>query len=185
MQGTGWAAVLSRIPAEKHDSLVIVTNTGAEIVLREIVRVENDFLIVRGRMAGSADEGRVIILPFDQVTFLAFNKMLPEAEIKAMFAQGGTRLQGATAPSPPASLPPTTPITAPSPAAVAEAAKPAPGDASSPGPAIATPPPPAESDNPPNVPGGKAPARPGQPSKSVLLARLRARLSEGGGQLPR
>ena len=162
MQGSGWLSVLGRIPVQKHDCLAIMTTTGAEIVLREIVRVENDLLIVRGRMAGSTDGGRVIILPFDHVAYLTFNKMLPEAEIRAMFDQSGSVLEFKN----------TVPVSSgPAQAAPAEAA-PAAGAAQS-----ADAPRPAE---PPTVPaGGKA--KPSHPSKSILLARLRARLNENGG----
>src|SRR5262249_10186078 len=86
MQGSTWLSVLGRIPAQQHDPLVIVTTTGCEIVLREIVRVEEEFIILRGRMAGSTDAGRVVILPFDQINYLGFNKLIPEAQLKAMFS---------------------------------------------------------------------------------------------------
>jgi hypothetical protein len=186
MQGSGWLSVLSRIPAQKHDCLIIVTNTGAEIVLREIVRVENDFMILRGRMAGSTDEGRVIIMPFDQVTYFAFNKMMPEAELQAMFGKSASTVKwltvepppgadSAIAAAPPAEQPETGPFaqgeTAPTGAQGADAPR-SDGDAAHPaGPAPA---------------GGKVPPKPGHPSKSLLLARLRARLAnEGGNPLPR
>src|SRR5262249_37656271 len=86
MQGSTWLSVLGRIPAQQHDSLVIVTTTGCEIVLREIVRVEEEFIILRGRMAGSTAAGPVVILPFDQINSLGFNKLIPEAQLKAMFS---------------------------------------------------------------------------------------------------
>jgi hypothetical protein len=168
MQGSGWLSVLGKIPVQKHDCLAIVTTTGAEIVLREIVRVENDLLIVRGRMAGSTDGGRVIVLPFDQVAYLAFNKMLPEAEIHAMFSQSGSVLefkspQTATQSGPEAGAQPgSTPESATSPA-----------------------PDGPRSVEPVTTPaGGKATAKPSHPSKSILLARLRARLSGENGGAP-
>jgi hypothetical protein len=151
MQGSGWLSVLGKIPVQKHDCLAIVTTTGAEIVLREIVRVENDFIILRGRMAGSTDGGRVIILPFDQVGYLAFNKMLPEAEIQAMFNQSGAALEfkrDAAAP--------------------ADQAAAQPEGASTQG---------ADTTPSGDPAGGKGPAKVLHPSKSVLLARLRARLA--------
>jgi hypothetical protein len=164
MQSSGWLSVLSKIPVQKHDCLAVVTTTGAEIVLREIVRVENDLLIVRGRMAGSTDGGRVIILPFDQVAYLSFNKMLPEAEIHAMFSQSGSVVEFKN--------------TAPNPgAAVQTEAAPAVGTASG-----ADAPRPVEAATAPA--GGKATAKPSHPSKSILLARLRARLSNDNGGAP-
>src|SRR5438045_9447296 len=98
MQGSGWIAVLKRIPRQQHDSLVVVTATGVEIVIRELVRLEEDFLILRGRMAGSTDAGRVIILPFDQINYVGFNKLVPEPELQAMFGQQGADAGWADAP---------------------------------------------------------------------------------------
>jgi len=188
MQGSGWLSVLGRIPVQKHDCLVIVTTTGAEIVLREIVRVENDFVILRGRMAGSTDEGRVIILPFDQVAYFAFNKLLPEAEMQAMFGKSATSAPWPTtstrateAPAPGETPEPRFAGSAPwvdgprSESSLAQETDtshletaPAQGaDANrSDGPVPTAP-----------LPGGKATGKPAHPSKSLLLARLRARLA--------
>jgi hypothetical protein len=152
MQGSGWLSVLGRIPPPQHNCLVILTTSGMEIMLREIVRMENDFIILRGRMAGSTDDGRAIILPFDQINYLGFNKMMSEAELQAMFGQSDAQ-------SPPAAP---TPIEKP--------------------PAVA--PPPAGTPPPAAAPGGKATAKAAHPSKSLLLARLRARLSGDGSKAP-
>jgi hypothetical protein len=173
LQGSGWLSLLSKIPRQKHDHLAIVTTTGSEIVLREIVRVENDFIIVRGRMAGSPDQGRVLVLPFDQITYLAFSKMMPEAEINAMFGQEGSAVQFKDGAPPSAETEAGAELTpaAPTEEAVAQGKDPATGAK---GPAA------------PGAASGKGSAKPAPPSKSILLARLRARLAnENGGSLPR
>jgi len=185
MQGSAWLAVLGRIPALKHDCLVIVTTTGAEIVLREIVRVENDFMILRGRMAGSTDDGRVIILPFDQVTYFAFNKLLPEPEIQAMFGKSAPTVQWTNVQAPAAET--AAPLPAPPEPAVPEFA--APPEAHAPtADAQGADAPRSAGDGPaaPAAVDGKAAPKPAHPSKSLLLARLRARLAnEDGGPLAR
>src|SRR5205085_2679930 len=81
MQGPGWVSVLRRIPPQHHDNLVVVTATGMEIMIRAIVRLEEEFVILRGRMAGSTDAGRVLVLPFDQINYLGFNKTMTEVDI--------------------------------------------------------------------------------------------------------
>jgi hypothetical protein len=177
MQGSGWLSILNKISRQKHDNLAIVTSTGAEIVLREIVRVEDDFIIVRGRMAGSTDGGRVLILPFDQIAYLAFNKMLPEVEIHALFGQGSSAVQfkGQAAPV----------AASTEPAAAAQSAAAAAEGAAPPG-AAQAPPSPGSAAPAAAAAAAKGPAKPGHPSKSVLLARLRARLAnDSGGPLTR
>jgi hypothetical protein len=170
MQGYGWRSVLGRIPPQAHDSLVAVTLTGLEIMIRGIVRMEEDFLILRGRMAGSTDAGRVIILPFDQINYLGFNKMIAEAELQAMFGS-------APAPAVWQNSQPSLPAVP-----VAAAASEGPPDADAPAsPGVSS----SELPGPkPAGLGGNGSAKPGHPSKSLLLARLRARLAGDGAKPP-
>ena len=60
MQGASWIALFERIPAKLHDTLALTLVTGAEIIMQSLLRLESDFAIMRGRMAGSTDAGRVI-----------------------------------------------------------------------------------------------------------------------------
>jgi hypothetical protein len=173
MQGYGWRSVLGRIPPQAHDSLVAVTLTGLEIMIRGIVRMEEDFLILRGRMAGSTDAGRVIILPFDQINYLGFNKMIAEAELQAMFGSAPAPVVWQNSqPSLPAG-PMAEAASEGQPESGTLAAPPIPvtGGGETPGPK-------------PPAPGGKGTAKPGHPSKSLLLARLRARLAGDGAKPP-
>jgi hypothetical protein len=174
MLGPAWVSLLRRVPADMHGTLAFVLTTGAEVVVQSIVRLEHDFIIVRGRMAGSMDTGRVVVVPLDQINFLAFNKKMTEVEAHAFLAKalplpGEAAAAGAEAAPADGNdgnlLPIAPPTAAASPLeeAAAEAAE---GEAA----AAAS--------------GEAAPAKPGQISKSVLLARLRARLKEGAARPP-
>jgi len=85
MQAGCWIALFRRIPATQHDNLVVVTNTGTEIMVQKIVRMEEDFMILRGRLSGSTDQGRVLMIPYLHLCYLAFSKPLLEKEIQAIF----------------------------------------------------------------------------------------------------
>jgi hypothetical protein len=170
MQGPAWVSLFRRIPAELHDTLVLVLNTGAEVVVNSIIRLERDFALLRGRMAGTMDAGRVTIVPFDQIVYVAVNKKMKEDEAQTFLGKP-VRVR-VEAPEPEAEedleevvdeeFLPETPA-APEPAAAAAPA----ANGTEP----ETAPAPAE---------GAAPARPAPVSKSVLLARLRARLGKDG-----
>ena len=54
MQTRSWMKLLQRIPSEQHDILVLLTSIGVEINLQRIMRMEDEFLVVRGRRGGSA-----------------------------------------------------------------------------------------------------------------------------------
>ena len=150
MNSSTWVDLIRRIPEAQHDNLVAVTCTGAEIMVQKILVLENDYMIFRGRPAGSTEAPRILLMPFDQVNHLAFNKPLKEAEVKTMFGSGTAAVMD-SAPPAAAEIP------------VVEAPAAAPEE---------SPPPPSPGGAPP------APAKPALPSKSILLARLRARLSK-------
>ena len=87
MQGSLWVKLLRRIPAELHNALALGLVTGDEVVVQQLIRMDNDFVIVRGRMSGSTAEGRIMLVPYAQMTLVAVNKQIPEAEVQAIFGQ--------------------------------------------------------------------------------------------------
>lgn len=153
MQNSVWVQLLQRIPEQQHENLVLVTTAGAEIMVQRIICHEDSYMILRGRPAGSTDVARTILLPFDQLNYLAFHKLMREQDVLAMFATDGT----VVSPSPSKSE-----------AEVEKAREETDGDKR----------PPAD-ETPLPEPSPAQQARPGPPSKSVLLARLRARLNKG------
>jgi hypothetical protein len=168
MQGPSWITLFERIPVTLHDSLALTLATGSEILMQSVLRLESDFVLLRGRMSGSTDAGRVLIVPYDQIVNLAFTKRMLEADVQAVFGQ-----------------------TLESPASLGQAGAAAGGvadAATAPGQELARPAetqPAAASAKPQAAPvpagaAAKVPTSP--PSKSILLARLRARLAEQGKQ---
>lgn len=153
MDAASWVSVFQRIPPEKEDLLVIVTTSGIELIIQKIVRVEAEFVIVKGRLSGATDAARAVLMPYDQINNLAINKQLLEPDILTAFGFSGSSTSVTAAPAAPAkaedgSLP------APSPKEDVAAA-----------PATASP------SQRPALTKGSAP-----PSKSLFLERLRARL---------
>src|SRR5438034_11308962 len=88
MQSSAWIALLRRMSASLHGNLTIVTRIGQVIAVQDVFRLEEDFAVLRGRMSGSTDAGRVFLLPYDEMHYLAFQKPMKENEIAAIF---GTR----------------------------------------------------------------------------------------------
>src|SRR4051812_37494872 len=110
MQGAAWIALFRRIPAEQHDSLLLMTATGNEIVLQRLLRLERDFLVGIGRLSGSTEHGKMLVIPYDKLTYVGFNKRLTEPEIEKMLGQAGVSVQIVDVPnSPTAALNGTTP----------------------------------------------------------------------------
>jgi hypothetical protein len=148
MQSASWVTLLQLIPLEQQFNLMLLTNNGIEISIQSIIRAEEEYVVLRGRMAGS-DLGRTLFLPYERITYIGFQKAIKEAEVRAMFGEGPLEAAPA-AELKPAELPPPQPTPAP-------------------------PPPPQPA--PPTVTAGppRSSTRFPLPSKSAMLARLRAR----------
>jgi len=85
MLGSSWIALLNRIPPLQQDGLGVVTASGLEINITSIMRMEEDFLVIRGRIMGSTDAGRTFFVPYDQINCVVFQRFLKEPEVQAWF----------------------------------------------------------------------------------------------------
>ena len=97
-ENQAWITLFRRIPAELHDVLALGMTTGAEIVIQKIIKLEPDFMTIRGRLAGTQDTGRVIMVPYNKLTFVAVQRDLKDAEIESIFGKAGPVADLAAAP---------------------------------------------------------------------------------------
>src|SRR5438067_13892215 len=118
MQSADWIRLLQKIPANYHDSLVLVTTIGIDITVQTIERIEDAYVMVRGRMSGSTDAGRLFFLPFDQINYLTYTKLAKQQDIAALLGEGPSA-------PPPAALE-AAPLEEPSPEAIPAAMEPSP-----------------------------------------------------------
>jgi hypothetical protein len=154
MQGSDWLALLQRVPAEQSENLLVMTSNGTGIVIKGIVRAEKEYMVVRGRLAGTTEEGGgFFFVPYDQIIYLGFQKLIKETVIHAMY-------EG----EPAASL--GTPTESPEKA----------GPSGEPG---ETPP-----SEPANAAEALEALKPASPGKAALLERLRARRAGGENPKP-
>ncbi len=87
MQNSAWINLLRRLPPEQHATLVVVTSVGVEISIQNILRIEEDHVVLRGRLAGTTDTGRGYFLPYSQINYLGLQKHVTEAEISALYGE--------------------------------------------------------------------------------------------------
>jgi hypothetical protein len=149
MQGAGWIELFRRIPENLHDSIALGLSTGNEMVVQNLLRLDEQFMVMRARVAGSNDGGRVVILPYGYIVSIAFNRKMSVDEVQEVF--GESQFANAVWSNEDGAPPPEKP------------AAPANGAAAAPAPAAAA---------------AATPAKPGTLSKSILLARLRERLAD-------
>jgi hypothetical protein len=156
MRSSVWAALLRHIPPEQHNILSLVTMSGTEITIQNILRIDDEFLAFKGRLAGSQDAGRLYFIPLSNIDYFGFNRAVKDEEYAEIF--GNLQL-------PPPDVPPTVMVAAP-PAAAPEPA----------------PEPPAPEPEPPAAPAppvGPTRAAP-VPIKSEVLERFRSRNTFNG-----
>lgn len=166
MTGAGWVDLIRRIPTKLHNALSFATVNGMEVMAQDIMRLEETFIVLRGRMAGSQDAGQIIVLPFDQVVNLALNKPLKDTEVQAIF--GGGNLPASASPEPASDAP----VISETPSEELEEAPEEGGQSLSTATRLPPNAPPPKPENP----------KPAPVSKSLLLDRLRQRLAEQGKQ---
>jgi hypothetical protein len=80
-----WAAVLRHIPAEQHNLFTVVTTGGVEISLASILRVEDEFAVVKGRLSGSQDAGRVFFVPYKNFEYFGYTAPVKDEDYLALF----------------------------------------------------------------------------------------------------
>jgi hypothetical protein len=115
MQSDMWAWLFRRVPAEQYNQLVVMTGTGTEIAVQSLLRIEADFIAIKGRLAGSQDAGRVYFIPFTNIDYFGLQRDVKESEFDAIFGAGSLSFSTqAAAPSPAPTAPPApAPVAAP------------------------------------------------------------------------
>jgi hypothetical protein len=86
MQNPSWAELLRRVPARYHNILVLMT-ASAELAIQDLIRMEAEYLVVRGRVSGTTDTGRIFFVPYDQIVYVGLSKPVKEEEIYGMYGE--------------------------------------------------------------------------------------------------
>jgi hypothetical protein len=125
MQSSVWALLLRQVPPEQHHKLMLVTRGRTEIAIQGILRIDHQFMAIKGRLAGSQDAGRVFFIPYNQIDYLGFQQPLKESEFHEMFDGLNVPAPEVAAPAaPPRAAPALAPEPTPTPAAANGAGRP-------------------------------------------------------------
>ena len=111
MDNLAWVAILRHIPADKLGQFTIIITGNIEITLQSLLRLESEFAVLKGRLSGSQDAGRVFFVPYCHMINLGTLYPIKDEEYEALF---GTLVIPTSAPALAA------PIIVPSPAPMAE-----------------------------------------------------------------
>src|SRR4051794_25387311 len=80
-----WISLFRHIPPERHPHFTLVTSNGTEISIQTFLRLEADFAIIKGRLSGSQDAGRVFFVPYASIDSFSFTNPVKESEVADLF----------------------------------------------------------------------------------------------------
>jgi hypothetical protein len=101
MLNASWATLLRQIPAAQQNSLMVRTCNGTEITVQNLLRIDFEFVIFKGRLSGSQDAGFLFILPYENVDYFGINRAVKDEEYEAIFGSLSLPDPGAAVASPP------------------------------------------------------------------------------------
>ena len=79
--------LLNVIPESDLTKTVLMLKNGVSINIDTIFRKEKDYLMVRGREAGSNDEGRAFFLPYEEISYIKIERLVKLNELRAMYGE--------------------------------------------------------------------------------------------------
>jgi len=79
--------ILGKIPPHDLTKIVLILRFATSITLDTVLRREDEYIVVRGREAGTNDEGRAFFVPFEDVLCVKFDRVVKVSEIKRLFGE--------------------------------------------------------------------------------------------------
>ena len=82
MTTSAWLQLLPNLPQSWKDSLVVKTISGTELSVQSIVRIDESFIVIRGRVAGTTEQGQVYFVPIDRIETICIQRPPKEDEMQ-------------------------------------------------------------------------------------------------------
>lgn len=86
MDNQEWIEMFRVIPAEQHNQVVVVLQNGSELSIDTFFRFEPNFLVARGRVAGTIDENRAFFVPYNQMLYYRIERIMKIEELDEFFS---------------------------------------------------------------------------------------------------
>jgi len=90
MTNADWVLLFRRIPETDHSRVVITLITGVDLYIDAFYRLEDGFVVLKGRFGGSTDEGRGFFVPYDEILCIRIDRVVKEEEIQEYFPESPT-----------------------------------------------------------------------------------------------
>jgi len=81
-------SLIRRIPPESIPKVVLVIKGGVNSINIDMVfKLEPDYLVVRGREAGTNDDGRGFFVPYDEIAYMKLEQVVKVGDLKGMYGE--------------------------------------------------------------------------------------------------
>jgi hypothetical protein len=77
--------LIKRLPPTDHTKTVFVLHSGISINMDMLFRSEPEYLVIRGREAGTNDDGRAFFLPYAEVAYVKIERVVKVTDLKTMY----------------------------------------------------------------------------------------------------
>lgn len=81
MDSSSWRRILESIRPEDQSSLLVRTVDLVEVAVESLARIEDEVVLVKGRLSGAPDGRRLFLLPYDKLSCLYVNRIVANDEI--------------------------------------------------------------------------------------------------------
>jgi hypothetical protein len=85
MQNGGWVELFRLVPEKLHDNLIVMMADGSEVAVQDIIRLEAEYVVLRGRVAGTSDTGLAFFLPYEGIVFVRLVRPVPEEVVYGLY----------------------------------------------------------------------------------------------------
>jgi hypothetical protein len=80
-----WIEMFRVLPEEMRSNIVVVLQNGSELSIDTFFRFEPNFLVARGRVAGTLDENRAFFIPYNQMLYYRLDRNIKLEELEEIF----------------------------------------------------------------------------------------------------
>jgi hypothetical protein len=77
--------IVKRLEPEDVSKVVLVLRAGFGISVDIFFRFESDYVVVRGREAGTNDDGRGFFVPYDEVVYLKIERLIHANDLRKIY----------------------------------------------------------------------------------------------------
>lgn len=116
MTNQEWIDMFRAIPEPEWGKIVLVLSNNSEVCVDALIRFDQNYLVMRGRVGGTIEESRGFVVPYHQIVYLRLERAVKIEEMANIFGESNVGGEAAVGKRPevatPAVILPADPATA-------------------------------------------------------------------------